>query len=290
MTTVTVEKLLDRAEAAVRKSKAVDLWRPSDARVQAEELLGEALGRDITSDDLDAVVPAAARRRFEAMVARRVRGEPVALILGKIEFRGLWLEVRRGVFIPRSSSELLAEKAIRRLAARKSRVAVDVATGTGPVALAVAHEVRRSKVYGVDISPLPLRVARENARRLRIRNVEFIRSDLLARLPRSLRGRVDVFTLHPPYVGRRYLRTLPREITDFEPYESITDASDDGLELVRRLLAEAPEWLRRGGWLLIEVSPDLSRRVGGLLRRQGFRDVRSQRDSLGATRVVSGRL
>jgi release factor glutamine methyltransferase len=287
MTTVSV--LLDRAAEAIRSSSAVSLWRASDARAQAEELLGEVLGRPVGPEDLDAGVPGRERRRFDVFVRRRVAGEPVALILGHTEFMGMQLAVRRGVFVPRSSSEHMAAMTIARLRPRKAPVHVDVATGTGPVALAVARAVPKATVIGLDISPLPLEVARENASRLGIGNVRFVLSDLLAGLEPALAAGVDAFTIHPPYVGRSRMRTLPKEIKDFEPKESLTDRSEDGLGLVRRLADEGPAWLRRAGWVLVEVSPDLSRSVASILRRSGFADVRSRRDALGATRVVAGR-
>jgi len=284
----TVDDLLTRGAKAIRGSRAVDLWRPSDARVNAEELLGEVLGKEISSDDLDLPVPAAKVRKYEKLVARRAAGEPVALIVGYIKFRDLKLTVRKGVFVPRNSSELLAEKAIARLRPRKAPVAVDVATGTGPVALAIADGAKNTEVYGLDIWSPSLSVARQNASRLNLK-VRFVLSDMLTKLPKGLVGKVDVFTCHPPYVARSQLRGLPKEIKDFEPRVSLSDNSADGLALVRRLAEESPAWLRQGGWLLYEVSPDLSRQVGTIMRRSGFERVRSERDSLGATRVVSGR-
>lgn len=286
----TIEEALDRAERSIKRSKAVDLWRPSDARVNAEELLSKVLGREVKGRDLDRPLTRGESGSFERLVTRRVLGEPIALILGEIDFKGLKLKVVKGTFIPRHSSELLATKAISRLARMSGPIGVDVATGTGPVALAVAHRVRRAQVYGLDIWTPSLRVAKDNAKRLGIRNVTFIRSDMLSALPRRFRGKVGVFTIHPPYVARRYVRTLPKEVREFEPHVSLTDQSTDGLGLVRRLTEEAPAWLRPGGWTMVEVSPDLSRRVRGIFIRAGFADVRSEKDSLGATRVVSGRL
>ena len=283
-------ELLDRAADAIRGSSAVSLWRASDARAQAEELLAEVLGCDVGPGDLCATIGGKRRQRFEAWVTRRVAGEPVALIIGRTEFMGMELRVRKGVFVPRNSSEHMATMAIARLRPRKAPVHVDLATGTGPVALAVARAVPKASVLGLDIAPLPLKVARSNARRLGIGNVRFLQSDLLASLPPELRGGVDAFTIHPPYVARERVQTLPKEIRKFEPKESLTDRSDDGLGLVRRLAAEAHAWLRSGGWVLVEVSPDLSRSVATILRRGGLTDVRSHCDSLGATRVVAGRL
>jgi release factor glutamine methyltransferase len=284
-----VARLLDWAETAIRESPAVSLWRPSDARAQAEELLGELLGYELGPGDLATVVPAADRRRFESYVSRRVAGEPVALIVGHTDFMGMRLEVRKGVFVPRNSSEHMASMAIARLRPRRAPVHVDLACGIAPVALAVARTVPKSTVVGLDVSALSLEVAACNAARLGIGNVRFLRGDLLEALPEDLAGRVDAFTIHPPYVGRDRVRTLPREIRAFEPKESLTDRSEDGLGLVRRLAEEGPPLLRTGGWILVEVSPDLSRAVGHILRRAGLRDVRSHRDALGATRVVAGR-
>jgi release factor glutamine methyltransferase len=124
---------------------------------------------------------------------------------------------------------------------------------------------------------------------LAIPNVTFLRSDVLSALPKDLERGVDVVTVHPPYVARSMMSDLPVEIREFEPETSLTDQSEDGLGLVRALVDQAPRWIRPGGWILVEVSPDLSRRVGALLRRNGYRDVKSHKDSLGATRVIAGR-
>lgn len=285
----TVEELLDDAEETIKDSPNVDLWRQSDARVNAEELLGAVLRKEIGPDDLEIVPSAAQRRRFRRLVKRRAAGEPVALIVGYADFMDMKLKIRKGVFLPRHSSELLASKAMQRIRGRHHPVAVDVATGMGPVALAIARGVSHAEVYGLDIWEPSLRLARENARLLGLHNVTFMKSNMLSRLPRKLRGAVDVFTIHPPYVGRRELSSLPIEVKSFEPKTSLTDGSADGLGLVRALAAEAPEWLTSGGWLSVEVSPDLARRVRSVLTQAGYSAVKSQKDSLGATRVISGR-
>jgi release factor glutamine methyltransferase len=285
--TVTVGELLDGAEAQIKASKAIELWRPYMARLEAASLLGFVIGHE--PEDAEEAVPAAAHRRFDALIARRITGEPAALIIGTTTFRGLELRTKAGVFIPRSSSESLAGEAVRRLRRRKRPVAVDVATGSGPVALAVASEVKAARVFGVDISPPALALARANAKRLAIPNVTFLRSDVLSALPKDLERGVDAVTVHPPYVARSMMGDLPVEIREYEPETSLTDQSDDGLGLVRALVDQAPRWIRPGGWILVEVSPDLSRRVGSILRRNGYRDVKSHKDSLGATRVIAGR-
>jgi release factor glutamine methyltransferase len=280
-------EVLGGAVATLKASTAFDHWQRDREEIEADELLGYALGVDRVAPNDE--VPAAVRRRFDRMITRRAAGEPVQLITGYAVFRGLQIEARPGVFVPRDSTEYLAEQAVRRLHGRRRPVAVDLATGGGAVALAIANEVPGARVFGTDISLTAVRVARENAELLRLR-ATFAKGDLFGGLPKDLVGRVDVITLHPPYVARDELRELPEEIRRFEPVHTLSDRSPDGLGLVGRGAAEAPRWLKAGGWLLIEVSPDRARRVASVLRRNGFADVRSTMDrGFKFTRIIVGR-
>ena len=286
----TVRALIDDAARRIAASPAIDHWQPSLARYDAEELMAEVLGTAIDGDARRRAPLPRQLRRFRSMVRRRLAGEPIPRIIGKFPFRGLELVVRDHVFVPRTSSELLAGEAVKALRRRKPpRVAVDVATGAGPMALAMANEVRTAEVWGVDISKDAVGLGRHNARRLELTNVHFRVSDLLDQLPRRLRGTVDVITIHPPYVARKEVKTLPAEIREFEPRRSLTDDSADGLGLVRRLAEASHQWLRPGGVVLVEVGTYLSRSAQSVLRQGGLTDVRWTRDSLGVTRVVSGR-
>ena len=285
---MNASEVLAHAVATLKASPAIDHWQKDREEIEADDLLCYALGVDEVRPGDE--VPSRVRRRFEAMVARRVAGEPVQLIKGFAVFRGLEILVRPGVFVPRDSTELLAEQAVRRLRGRRRPVAVDLACGGGTVALAMADEVPTATVYGTDISPEAVRVARLNASRLEIANARFRVGDLFDPLPSSLRGTVDVITLHPPYVAADEIRELPEEIRRFEPAHTLTDRSADGLGLLGRAAVGSGAWLRRGGWLLVEVSPDRSRAVAKVLRHQGFRDVRSTMDrGFRVTRVVVGR-
>jgi release factor glutamine methyltransferase len=280
-------EVLTDAVARLKASTAIDHWQRDREEIEADELLSYALGVDRIDPKED--VPAGVRRRFDRLIARRATGEPVQLITGHAVFRGLEIVARPGVFVPRDSTEYLAEQAIRRLRGRRRPVAVDLATGGGTVALAIANEVRGVRVFGTDISLTAVRVARDNAERLHLR-ATFFKGDLFGRLPAELEGRVDVLTLHPPYVARDELRELPEEIRRFEPVHTLSDRSVDGLGLVGRAASEGPRWLKSGGWLLIEVSPDRSRSVASVLRRNGFGDVRSTMDrGFKVTRVLVGR-
>jgi len=279
--------LLDDAVRAMKASPSLDHWQRDRERIEAEELLFHALGGREPGQRED--VPLSAARRFERWVARRIKGEPLPYILGFAEFRGLRLVAKPGVFVPRHSTEFLAEQAIRRLRGRRRPVAVDLATGGGTVALAIANEVRKARVFGTDVSASAVALARRNARKLGL-HATFVRGDLFGGLPEAIAGAVDVVTLHPPYVARGEIRDLPDEIRRFEPVHTLSDRSVDGLGLVGRTIAESPEWLRSGGWLCIEIAPDRARSVVTALRRAGFREVRSTKGGIGVTRVVVGRV
>jgi len=286
----TVTEHIDKAIRKIDKSKNIDHWDRNLGRYDAEELMAEVLGRKLTPKLCDTVLDASAKKRYATMVERRVNGEPIPRIMGHYTFRGLDMLVKEGVFVPRASSEFLAAEAVKAMRWRRGhRVAVDVATGAGPVALAIANEVRSAEVWGIDISAEATALGRENARRLELRNIQFRSGDMLAALPRRLRGEIDLFTIHPPYVLHTELNTLPREIRKFEPLQSLTDNSDDGLGLVRRLAADAHAWLKPGGVLLVEVGTYLSRRTQSVLRAAHLVEVTWAKDSLGVTRVVSGR-
>jgi release factor glutamine methyltransferase len=284
---VNARELLNRAVKTLKASPAIDHWQRDRELIEAEDLLGHALGVDEL--DLDMEVPAPARRRFERMIARRADGEPTQLIKGYAIFRGLEITARPGVFVPRDSTEFLAEQAAKRLRRRRRPVLVDIATGGGTIALAVANEVRGVRAFGTDISREAIRVARANARQLGLL-ATFVAGDLFGPLPEELRGKVDVVTLHPPYVAKSELRELPDEIRRWEPAHTLTDRSTDGLGLIERTAAEAGTWLKPGGWLLIEVSPDRARSVRSLMHWNGFRDLRSTADrDFKVTRVLVGR-
>jgi release factor glutamine methyltransferase len=282
----TVKQVTRDAEKILKLSPDIEHPHLGKERYDVEDLISFVMGRE---PDGGEELSGPGLGRFRRLLARRARGEPVAYLTGRTTFGNLTLEVGRGAFIPRESSEFMAEQAARRLRRRKRPIHVDMATGIGPVALVVASAVPRAKVFGVDLSRRPVELARRNATRLRLRNVTFLRGDLFAPLPARLRGSVDVITVHPPYVGKREIRELPNEIRFYEPMESLTDRSPGGLGLLGRVAAESPAWLRPGGWLLVEVSPDRSRAVAKVLRDAGFRDVRSTKGGVEVSRVVVGR-
>ena len=283
----TAKEALRDADDLLRGSDAIEHPHAGKELADAEELLSFVLGLEEWDEDL--TLTHQELWSFKGLVARRARGAPPAYLTGRTTFRGLVIHVGPGAFVPRESSEFMAHQAVVRLRSRKHPVHLDLATGVGPVALAVASAIPRASVFGVDLYASPVRQAKDNARRLALPNATFFRGDLFRPLSPDLRGSIDVVTVHPPYVGKREMRDLPDEIVRFEPEESLTDYSRDGLGLLGRVVEEAPRWLRPGGWLLVEVSPDRSRSVATVLRRGGFDDVRSTKGPVPVSRVVLGR-
>jgi len=278
--------LLKEGIATLQASDAIDHWQKDREKIEAEDLLAFVMGEDPDPGDR---IPDREGREFLDLIERRATGEPLPYIKGFTEFRGLELISEPGVFVPRDSSEFLAEQAIRRLRKRRSPVLVDLATGAGTIALSVANEVPKAAVYGTDLSEEAVALARRNARSLRLK-VRFAAGDVFGGLPRKIRGTIDVITVHPPYVAEHEVDELPDEIKDWEPVHTLTDASRDGLGFVRRTVDEGPEWLNRKGWLLMETDPDRARDVKRVMAKGGFRDVRSTKGGdLKITRVIVGR-
>jgi len=283
---VNTRTLLDQAVKTLKASPAIDHWQKGRERIEAEDLLAYVVG-DLPPPRSKISGKKAAR--YEALIDRRATGEPIPFIKGYTEFRGLELVAVPGVFVPRDSSEFLAEQAIRRLRKRTAPTYVDLATGAGAIALAVANEVPWAHVYAADLSKEAVALARKNARKLGLR-ATFAAGDLFAPIPKNVAGKVDVITIHPPYVAKEEVADLPDEIKDWEPVHTLTDQSDDGLGLVRRTVEEAPAWLGKRGWLLMETDPDRARDVKRVMTAGGFRDVQSTKGGeLKVTRVIVGR-
>ena len=266
----TVAELLELGERVLKDS--THIFEDHDRRGEAEELLAFCL--DVEPGDLDheLVLRKALRERYLSLVARRAGGEPFPFLTGEITFYGLPLKVRPGAFVPRPSSELTVARAARRLRRRRAPVIVDLATGAGPIALALAYEFPDAEVWGTDISEEGLDQGRANARRLEIANLRLRKGDMYGPLPRRLRGALDLITGHIPYVPPDEVDDLPTEVKGYEPVDTLTDYSKDGLELMREAVFGAPEWLKPGGWLLLEMSEDLPAKVRRMIKKAGLVD------------------
>lgn len=206
-------------------------------------------------------------------------------VLGTAAFRRLELRVGPGVFIPRPETELVAERALELLP--RDGVVVDLCCGSGAIALSIADERPDARVLATELSPAASRWAASNRDASGLR-VDLYEGDLFSPLPVDLRGGVDVVVSNPPYVDERERGVLPRDVVDHEPHEALF-APGDGTAVVERIVAEAPEWLRPGGWLVVEIGETQGDAARGLLSARGFAEIAVKPDYNGRDRIAEGR-
>jgi release factor glutamine methyltransferase len=206
--------------------------------------------------------------RFRELVSRRLKGEPLQYLRGEQEFFGLSFEVTPDVLIPRPETETLVEKAIKLIQEHfpSGCKFLDVGTGSGCIAITIAHEVPSSIPFATDLSMPTLRIARRNAARHRT-CVRFIQSDLLECFP--ARPCLDFILSNPPYVALEECDTLPSEVRNYEPHDALF-GGDSGMEVYRRVIPEAPSRLRMGGFLVVEAGAGQSKRIGKLMEGAGL--------------------
>jgi release factor glutamine methyltransferase len=252
----TISETLKRASEQLRAASV-----PNDV-LDAQTLLAHALGQDRTYLIVHFNQPLSVDEltSYQALIARRAIGEPLQYITGRQVFFGLEFEVTPDVLIPRPETELIVEEAIR-LSQGSRPVILDLCTGSGCIAVALARELSAARVFASDVSPAALQVARRNAARHGLR-VEFLASDLLEAFAQQ--PFADVITCNPPYVAEREMPTLQREVREWEPRIALSDAGD-GLSFHRRLLAETPSRLRPGGVLLCEMGYTQSEAILAML-------------------------
>jgi release factor glutamine methyltransferase len=255
-------------------------------RLEAEWMLCEALSLDRVGLYLnfDKPLSDAELALYRGMVARRGRREPLQYILGSQEFMGLEFRVTPAVLIPRHDTEVLVTEAVKR--GDGCRSILDIGTGSGCVAVAIAKALPETEVSTVDVSGEAIEVARGNAERNGV-SVQFFRGSLFEPFAGK---RFDMVVSNPPYITSADLATLQQEVRDFEPVGAL-DGGADGLDFYRRITAEAPAHLNPGGWLLFEVGAGQAGEVLELLNSGGFTNDRfTQTDPAGIERVVGGRL
>ncbi|WP_217475054.1 peptide chain release factor N(5)-glutamine methyltransferase [Stutzerimonas stutzeri] len=254
------------------------------AKLDAEWLLAAALGKPASYLRTwpEREVPAECEARFVADLARRRRGEPVAYILGRQGFWSLELEVAPHTLIPRPDTELLVETALQLLPATPADI-LDLGTGTGAIALALAHERPAWRVTGVDRVAEAVALAARNAQRLHLGNAVFCESRWFSALDGQ---RFALIVSNPPYIPAHDPHLHEGDVR-FEPSSALV-AGDDGLDDIRQIIACAPEHLTSAGWLLLEHGYDQAAAVRELLVASGFTDVQTRTDLGGHERISLG--
>lgn len=277
--------LLLRAEEELR---AAGVAAP---RREAELLLCHRLGASRSELYLEAVRPVNPDDRawLGRAIEERSRGVPLQYITGDVEFMGLVLALDRGVFIPRPETEILVEAVLARLReSGPTPLILDVGTGCGGIAVALAVLLPHARLLASDTSRAALVCARENARRHGVEErVTFGEGDLFAPFDTpAYRGRLDAIVSNPPYILSNEIEKLPREIRDHEPRESL-DGGPDGLAVLRRLIEEGRHLLADGGLLAVEVGEGQAEAVCGLvMKADTYEEPGSVKDYAGIERVV----
>jgi len=278
----TIQSLLTQDRAALESALSLD---SSTARIEIQMLLQQVLGvnRAYLLAHPERALDEIQQATYRELLQRRLAGEPLAYILGEREFFGLSFKVTSATLIPRPDTELLVELALQRIP-QHGRV-LDLGTGSGAIALSIAHSRPDAQMTAVDASADALEVARENARRLNIGNARFVHSDWFESLASE---RYDLIVSNPPYIEDADAHLQQGDLR-FEPRSALASGAD-GLDDIRRIVSEAKEHLNDGGWLMFEHGYDQAARVRELLEICGFVEVFSARDLAGIDRVSGGRI
>jgi len=260
-------------------------------RLDAEVLLAHARGCErielytTWADEADEPL----RQRYRELVRQRADGVPVAYLVGHREFYSLRFRVTPDVLIPRPETELLVVRLLDLAAgegnSRPVRIA-DVGAGSGVLAVRAAVHLADAQVAATDISPAALAVARENAQTHGVADrIAFVESDLLTAVPAA--EPFDFILSNPPYVSEAEMNGLPREVRDHEPHVALA-AGPGGTDVIARLIPQAAERLRAGGWLIMEISPMIAEEVCEIVNADGrFANPVVEKDLAGLPRVVS---
>jgi release factor glutamine methyltransferase len=270
-------------ESALREGARALSPHSGSAQLDAEVLLSGVLGVDRAALIARGSDPLADRhlRLYRDLLEQRRRGMPVAYLTGRREFWSLPLEVTSAVLVPRPETERLVEVALQHLPRAAERAVLDLGTGSGAVALAIASERPLARVVGVDVSPDALGVARDNARKLALPNVAFRLGSWFDAVPGEI---FDIVVANPPYVADHdpALAALAAE-----PALALV-AGPAGLDALTAIIAGAPRHLTPGGWLLLEHGSTQAQQVAMLLERRGFTAVECHSDYSGLPRITRG--
>lgn len=228
---------------------------------------------------------------YKWLLNKRIRGEPTQYILGRREFWSLDLKVTPEVFIPRPETELLVEEVIKLFGGKKGTALrfMEVGTGSGAIAIAMAKELKGCSIVAEDISWEAILLARENARIHGVSGrIRFLVGDLFSALKEG-QPQFDLVLSNPPYIPSSKIETLSKEIAEYEPRVAL-DGGADGLVFFRRIVTGAPSFLRNGGWLMLELGQEQSRAVAEMIRDTGsFESPCIIEDESGLDRVIRAR-
>jgi len=280
---------LSTLQELFRKGRQALLGVAAEPSIEAKVIILKSTG--LTEAQFFAFPERVLSRRQESAFGRmlngRLSGIPLAYLTEAKEFWSLPLKIRPGVFVPRPETELIVEKVLE-LSSRQKEIIIDVGTGSGNIALALARELRHARILATDISARALRLAKFNAFMHKAPGISFVQGGLFKALKGlRLEGRCDFIVSNPPYVPAEDWKTLSREIRDHEPKRALVPGKT-GLEFIRRLIKASPTYLRPGGYLLFEIGQG-QRQDALCLFDQSWSELESFDDMRGIPRLVKAR-
>jgi release factor glutamine methyltransferase len=260
---------------------------PPTPRLEAEILLAHALqvSRAHLYAHAEQLLSSQEVMQFKRLVAQRLLGKPVAYLVGEKEFWSLTLQVNEATLIPRPETELLVEATLARLSTQQRETVIDLGTGSGAIALAIASERRHCRVIAADFSLEALEVAQRNAKNLHLPQIEFVHSHWFSNL---VGKRAHVIVSNPPYIAQDDLYLEQNELR-YEPQEALVSGVD-GLDALRHIIQNASFYLENSGWLLVEHGYNQGERVARLFEQQGYIQITTHRDLAGLPRVTVGKI
>jgi release factor glutamine methyltransferase len=271
-------------------AKALEAAEIQTARLDAEVLLAFCLGCDRVEflRNPDLILNDKQLAEYRTLISRRLQCEPVAYIRGIKEFWTFSLEVNRDVLIPRPDTEIIVEEALdiyRNMSSPEIRI-LDIGTGSGAIALALAKEISNAKITATDISPAALSIAGRNAATYNLQDkIDFREGNLFE----PVEGTFDIIVCNPPYIPEEEYNELPAGVKDYEPRIALF-AGKKGTEFYEKLIYQAVDYLQKKGWLLMEIGAKQEKEVREIIGESGFYDsVAMRRDYAGLPRVVRAR-
>lgn len=279
-----IQTILTRDTLTVSETLALEA---GSARIEVQCLLQKVLDvpRVYLLSHSERNLTEAEYAQYENLLQRRLAGEPIAYILGAREFFGIDVKVTTATLIPRHETELLVEQALLRMPLNEHVTVLDLGTGSGAIALAIASQRPLAEVTACDFSQEALAVAQENAQALGIDNVHFVRSNWYAALNRQ---RFPLIVSNPPYISAGDQHLTQGDVR-FEP-ETALVSGEDGLDDIRHIVLHGAMHLQPGGWLLLEHGYDQAAQVRALLNQSGYIAVYSVCDLSGTERVSGGQV
>lgn len=274
-------------EIIIRYSKELEKIS-STPRLDVETLLQKVLNVDrlYILLNLDKLLSSEEEKLFDKFINERLNNRPIAYIVENREFMGLDFYVKEGVLIPRPDTEVLVEEVIELCKNKGAINILDIGTGSGAITVSLAKYLANSKVTSIDISDIALEIGKKNAKNNGVDDrVTFVKSDLFANIEKNIK--FDIIVSNPPYIKRKVIETLDKQVKDFEPYSAL-EGGIDGLDFYRAITTQAKNYMNKGGILAYEVGHDQSEDVSKLMEKNGYTNIYTKKDLQQIDRVVIG--